>query len=72
MHATVVELVEAGEITPRKRVTADDLEYAATWLEAFEGDPDDGPSDNLTAYATVAAWLRREAAKREAKAAGRK
>lgn len=64
MHATVHELVEAGEVTPRKRTTADDLEFAATWLEAYEGDPEDD-SQCLTTLASVARYLRREAARRE-------
>jgi hypothetical protein len=62
--ATVFELVEAGEITPRKRTTVDDLEWGATWLEQYEGDPEDDP-DVLTAMATAAQYLRREAAKRQ-------
>ncbi len=68
MHATVIELVEAGEITPRKRTTVDDLELAATWLEQYEGDPDED-RPNLTALATAAAYLRREAARRTRNAA---
>jgi hypothetical protein len=63
MHGTVESLVEAGAIRARKRTTADDLEFAATWLEAFEGDPDDDP-ESLTALATVADYLRREADRR--------
>ncbi len=63
MHATVEALTDAGEITARKRVKADDLELAATWLEAYEGNPEDD-SENLTALATVAASLRREAQRR--------
>lgn len=68
-HGTVIELVEAGEITARKRTTVDDLEFAATWLEQYEGDPEDDPA-NLAAAATVARYLRREAARREARKEG--
>lgn len=62
-HGTVTSHIEAGTITPRKRVTVDDLEFAATWLEAFEGDPDQDKPE-LIALATVAASLRRDAARR--------
>ena len=74
MHDTVSALVDADEIAPRGRTTADDLEFAATWLESYEGDPEDDRA-NLVALATVAAHLRREAARRvrrtEERAAGR-
>lgn len=63
MHATVEALLGAGEITPRSRTTTDDLLFAATWLESYEGDPEDDP-ENLTAAATVARFLRREAERR--------
>ena len=66
MHGTVYELVESGEITARKRTTVDDLEFAATWLEQYEGDPEDD-EENLTAAAAVARYLRREAARRSAR-----
>jgi hypothetical protein len=65
MHATVRALSDAGEVTARRRTTTDDLEFAAEWLEAYEGDPDDD-GENLTALATVARRLRREAARRRA------
>jgi hypothetical protein len=63
MHGTTQELVDDGAIIPRRRTTVDDLEFAATWLEAYEGDPADD-AGNLTAAATVAAYLRREAMRR--------
>ena len=66
MIATVEVLVEAGEITPRQRATVDDLEFAATWLDAYEGDPEDDP-EILVAAATVARWLRREVDRRLAR-----
>lgn len=62
-HGTVHELTEAGAITARRRATVDDLEFAATWLESYEGDPDDDPT-NLAAAATAAAYLRRQVARR--------
>lgn len=64
MISTVEEHVDAGRITPGKRVTRSALELAATWLEAYEGDVEDD-GDNLTELATVAAFLRREAQKRK-------
>lgn len=64
MIDTVEALLIAGEITPRKRVTADDLEFAATWLEAYEGNPEED-RNNLIALASVAGFLRREVAKRD-------
>jgi hypothetical protein len=44
------------------RVTTDDLEFAATWLDCYEGQDDDG---NNAAAVRVAAWLRAEVARRE-------
>ena len=60
---TVFDLLKMGAITARLRTTTDDLEFAATWLEAYEGDPADDAA-NLTALATVARYQRREAARR--------
>jgi hypothetical protein len=62
--ATVLEHVETGEIKAKSRTTQNALEFAATWLEAYEGDPEDD-RDNLTDLATVAQYLRREASKRK-------
>lgn len=62
--ATVETLTATGELTPRKRVTAEDLEFAATWLEAYEGEMDND-ADNLIALATVARSLRMEAERRQ-------
>jgi hypothetical protein len=48
----------------RERVTADDLELAATWLESYESDEGDDAAEAMEA---VAALLRKEAyARREA------
>lgn len=66
MHAPVYELVDAGEIAPRQRVSVGDLDFATTWLEHYEGDSDED-AKNLTALATVARYLRRESARREAR-----
>lgn len=63
MIDTVYTLTELGTIVPRKRTTADDLELAATWLEAYEGDPEED-STNLVALASVARKLRLEASRR--------
>lgn len=47
------------------RVSADDLEFAATWLEAYDGAAEDGTlDDNDYAARRVAAWLRAEAQRR--------
>ncbi len=62
--STVEEHLDAGRIVPRKRLTRDALDLAATWLEAYEGDAEED-ADNLTELATVAAFLRRESAKRK-------
>lgn len=62
---TVHDHTESGAIIPRKRTTADDLLFAATWLEAYEGAPGDD-RDNLVSLATVARRLRREAGRRTA------
>lgn len=48
------------------RVTADDLLFAADWIEAYDGAPDDA---NNAAAARVGAWLRAEVARREEDAA---
>ncbi len=68
MHGPVIVLVEAGEITPRARKTADDLDLAATWLESYEGDTEDD-KPNLVALATVAESLRKQAARRRGESA---
>jgi hypothetical protein len=44
-----------------QRVSVDDLEFAATWLDNYEGQDDD---ENNAAAVRVAAWLRAEIAKR--------
>lgn len=50
-------------MTPRARVTADDLEWAATWLDYY--DPGDDPNDEAAAaIQRVAAMLRADADKR--------
>jgi Asp-tRNA(Asn)/Glu-tRNA(Gln) amidotransferase C subunit len=64
--ATVIEHMMDGSITARKRKTVDDLELAATWLEQYEGEPEDD-REGMTSLATVAAWLRDEVARREAR-----
>lgn len=66
MFDTVQGHLDNGRITARKRTRIDDLLFAATWLEAYEGDPDDD-TDSLTALATVAAYLRRQAERRDRK-----
>lgn len=63
MIDTVYAHIESAAIVPRKRTTSDDLEFAATWLEAYEGDPEED-SDNLIALASVARKLRLEASRR--------
>lgn len=70
MIDTVLAHVDSGEIKPRKRMTADDLRFAATWLHGYEGGTEadeDGADDreNMVAAATVAAWCNREAERRE-------
>lgn len=69
-YATVEAHMESGAIAPRRRVTVDDLELAATWLENYEGSPDDD-GGNLTSLASVAVFLRKEAARRVARTEGR-
>jgi hypothetical protein len=64
MYSTVYEMVETGVITPKLRTTSDDLELAATWLEAYEGDIEDSPEILIT-MASVAAKLRKEVNKRK-------
>lgn len=53
-----------------KRVTADALEMAATWCDSYEAAPDD--QDVADDLAAVAAWLRREAARRRETNAARR
>lgn len=43
------------------RVTAEQLELAATWLESYEAAPDD---ENGDALADVSLWIRAEVARR--------
>jgi hypothetical protein len=63
---TVQGHVEAGRVQPRVRKSVDDLELAATWLEAYELDIDDPLNQEMAEqFATVAAWLRRMAEKRQ-------
>lgn len=64
MYDTVEGHINAGRVFARRRTRADDLLLAATWCEAFEGDPADDP-ESLSALATAAAYLRREADKRK-------
>lgn len=66
---TVRGHLDAGRVTPRARVTAADLWSAVEVLEAYEGDPaEDRPGCvGMTALATVAAWLRAEAQRRDAR-----
>jgi hypothetical protein len=66
-HGTVEYLLDEGFIAPRDRTTADDLELAATWLEAYEGDTDDD-YPGLTTMATVAQYLRNQASQRRKRA----
>lgn len=61
---TVAGHLHDGVVRPRIRKTVDDLELAATWLEAYEADIDQD-LDMVISLATVAAWLRREAARRD-------
>lgn len=53
-----------------ERITADDLQWAATWLEEYETQEPETDSAYLTAQ-RVARWARQEAAKREERAAVR-
>jgi hypothetical protein len=48
-----------------QRVSIDDLEFAATWLEAYEGSEECGGDENVAIAQRMATWLRAEAAKRE-------
>lgn len=70
-HGTVEQHVIDGTIVPRTRTTADDLDWAATWLEAYEGCPDTD-KDVLTIAATVAAALRRDSRQRRRQADDRR
>jgi hypothetical protein len=47
------------------RVSADDLDLAATWLEAYEASEDDTNGETL---ARVAAWIRAEVVRRRTEA----
>ena len=51
------------------RVTADDLAFAADWLDSYEAAPDD---DNGAKAARVVDWLYAEIARRENEATVRK
>lgn len=51
------------------RVTADDLAFAAEWLDGYDAASDD---DNGPSAARVADWLRAEIARREGEATVRK
>lgn len=64
-YDTIGGHIAAGRVTAKKTVSVDDLLFAATWCEAFECSPADDP-EALQALATVAASLRRQAARREA------
>lgn len=65
MYDTVEGHVAAGRITVPQRTTADDLLAAATWLDAYESDPDE--DGNVRSLAAVALYLRKEAERREAR-----
>jgi hypothetical protein len=55
-----------------KRVSADDLAFAADWLDAYDGADEDGtPDANDDAARRVAAWLRAEIERRAEDAAVR-
>lgn len=55
------------------RVTVDDLELAATWLEAYESSDEDAIADEAQATMfRVAAWLRSEARHRQEDAIARR
>ena len=41
MTDTVCSLLGLGAIFAEKRTTVDDLLFAAEWLEAYEGDPEE-------------------------------
>lgn len=59
-----------GQATPR--VSADDLAFAADWMDAYDGEDMHGEPDDLAPAARrVAAWLRAEVARRENAIAGR-
>ena len=45
------------------RVSRDDLDFAATWLDNYEGQDDD--DENNAAATRVSAWLRAEIARRD-------
>jgi len=51
-----------------ERVTADDLHFAAQWVESYEAGPDD---ENGESIERVAAWLRAEAARIETREVAR-
>lgn len=61
--ATVEAHLASATLSPRRRMTANDMWLAVTWLRAYEGDPSEDP--NMVALATVAANLAREATRRE-------
>lgn len=68
MIETVRTHMDNGDIAPRPTgMNANDLEFAAAWLEAYEADPDEDESvrQSLESLATVAAWCRREADRRD-------
>ena len=53
------------------RISIDDLEFGATWLEAYEGSEEHGEDENVERARRLAGWLRAEAARREESAAVR-
>jgi hypothetical protein len=63
---TIEHHIESGALVPSGRVSADNLEMAATWLEAYEGEATD---PTVLELAAVAAWIRREVARRRRNAA---
>lgn len=53
------------------RVTADNLAFAAEWLDCYDGTGENGDVEGEAVMHRVADWLRAEAARREEAAAVR-
>jgi hypothetical protein len=51
------------------RVSTDDLLFAATWMEAYEGSEERGEDENVPAAQRLAKYFRELAAERETRAA---
>ena len=64
---TVLAHIEAGLIAPAARVSVDALYQAAEWCESYEVGTEDAVV--ATHLATVAAYLRKEAERRESNGA---